>query len=122
MTTTPKITRCDWGKTELKNGQTYKDVKIWPGGARAWDWNETGTSHQPGIQPADVEELLENGAEYIVLTRGFHKRLHTKAETVHLIKQKGLDYDILETGEAVERINELIDQGEAVGALIHSTC
>ena len=29
-------------------------AKLYPGGARAWDWRETGTRHRPGIQPADI--------------------------------------------------------------------
>jgi hypothetical protein len=42
-------------------GQTYtfKDCKVWPDGAKEWDWDLTGTRHQPGTQPADIEELLE---------------------------------------------------------------
>ena len=32
-----------------------KDFKLYPGGGRKWDWTETGTQHQPGIQPADVK-------------------------------------------------------------------
>jgi hypothetical protein len=33
---------------------------------RGWhtigNWRETGTEHSPGIQPADVQELLDRGA------------------------------------------------------------
>jgi len=38
-----------------------KDFKLYPGGGREWDWRETNTEHVPGIQHADVQELLENG-------------------------------------------------------------
>jgi len=33
-----------------------KDFKLYPGGGREWDWDETRTWHTPGIQPADVKE------------------------------------------------------------------
>ena len=54
----PAITHLSWGKLEVADHGTFKDAKLWPGGARAWDWSETGTRHEPGIQPADVAELL----------------------------------------------------------------
>jgi hypothetical protein len=41
-----------------------KDFKLYPGGGREWDWTETNTGHVPGIQPADVEELLEHGLQF----------------------------------------------------------
>ena len=59
----PRVHELDWGRVVVE-GQPlpFKDVKLYPGGAREWDWNETGTHHLPGIQPADVKELLDHGA------------------------------------------------------------
>ena len=59
-----------------------RDFKLWPGGGRPWDWRETGTEHHPGIQPADVAELLENGAEIVVLSRGRELRLQTASSAL----------------------------------------
>lgn len=36
----------------------FKDGKVWPGGAKEWDWRLTGTRYRPIIQPADIEETL----------------------------------------------------------------
>jgi hypothetical protein len=58
-----------------------KDFKLYPGGGREWDWNETGTRHVPGIQPADVEELFAHGATVVVLSRGMDLRLHVDPAT-----------------------------------------
>jgi hypothetical protein len=57
----PRITQLSWGRLEVDGDQTFKDAKLFPGGAREWDWRETGTHHVPGIQPADLEELLAHG-------------------------------------------------------------
>ncbi len=62
----PRITHMSWGRLEV-GGKSFKDAKLYPGGAREWDWRETGTHHMPGIQPADLAELLEHGAEIVVL-------------------------------------------------------
>jgi hypothetical protein len=120
--TSPRITHISWGCLEIEGrDQPFKDAKLYPGGAREWDWNETGTSHSPGIQPADVEELLEHGAEAVVLARGMNERLQVKAETLQLLDEKGVEAHVLQTEKAVERYNELRSDRK-VGGLFHSTC
>lgn len=119
----PAITHLSWGQMGVEgHDRTFKDVKTWPGGARAWDWDETGTSHSPGIQPADVQELLDHGAEHVILTKGMNQRLETQPKTVSWLEQEGVEVEILQTEQAVERYNELVDAGDMVGGLFHSTC
>jgi hypothetical protein len=65
-----------------------KDFKLYPGGGRAWDWRETKTEHVPGIQPADVQELLDKGSKVVVLSRGMQLMLQTCPETLRLLKDK----------------------------------
>ena len=66
----PRILHLSWGHIEVDGHPPFKDAKVFPGGAREWDWRETGTRHVPGIQPADVQELIEHGAKAVVLTKG----------------------------------------------------
>lgn len=120
-TQSPIIAHISWGEVQI-DGDTFKDAKLWPGGARGWDWSETGTSHTPGIQPADVKELLKNGAETIILSEGQQGRLQVKEETIDFIKDAGAEVRIYSSKKAVEKYNELAQQGKPVGALIHSTC
>lgn len=122
MTASPTIDAISWGTTRVEDHGEFKDAKLWPGGARAWDWNETGTSHDPGIQPADVEELVDAGAETVVLSRGMNRRLQVMDRTLQTLESEGVTVHVLETKQAVERYNELAAGGEPVGALIHSTC
>lgn len=102
--------------------ETAKDFKLFPGGGREWDWDETGTRHQPGIQIADVEELLENGATSIVLSQGMNLKLHVQDATLSYLAEKGISVTVAETKEAVEMYNKLVQQGVMVGGLFHSTC
>ena len=117
----PRISRLSWGRLEVEGAGAFKDAKLYPGGARAWDWHETGTRHVPGIQVADVEELLERGAEVIVLARGVLERLQVCPETLDLLKHRGIPAHVLPTEEAVRLYNELAAK-RPVGALVHSTC
>jgi hypothetical protein len=110
-----------WGRIEIEGGRAFKDAKLWPGGGREWDWTETGTHHEPGVQPADVEELIEHGARLVVLSQGHHGRLGVTAETLEWLEERGVRAVALQTPEAAERYNEL-RQSEAVGGLFHSTC
>jgi hypothetical protein len=84
----PRITEARWGRLELDDGRSFKDAKLFPGGAREWNWRETGTRHVPGIQPADVEELLERGARVVVLSRGVWKRLRVCPETLQALERR----------------------------------
>jgi hypothetical protein len=112
----------EWGRVRVEGCERpYKDVKLFPGGAREWDWNETGTHHQPGIQPADVEELLENGAAVLVFGVGVYERLGVSRETFQLLKERRVAVEVHQTEKAVRVYNELSER-EAVGALVHSTC
>ena len=118
----PKVTHLSWGRLEVEGQDVpFKDAKLFPGGAREWDWRETGTNHEPGIQPADVEELLENGATTVVLSNGHHERLQITPDTLRMLEDSGVSTYVRQTGEAVDLYNEL-REAEKVGALIHSTC
>ncbi len=119
--TAPRIARIIWGQVEVKGHRPFKDAKLFPGGAREWDWHETGTHHVPGIQPADVEELLEHGARVVVLSKGMHERLRVCPETLKILREKRIDVHIMETKEAARRYNELRGKNQ-VGGLFHSTC
>lgn len=117
----PRIETQSWGQVRVVGGHVFKDAKLWPGGCREWDWTETGTHHSPGIQVADFEELLDHGAELLVLSRGVWKRLQVSQPALEYLEAHGVEHEILETEEAVKRYNELARM-RAVGALIHSTC
>lgn len=122
-TRSPLVTHLSWGRLEVegRNGR-LKDAKLFPGGVREWDWSETGTSHEPGIQPADVEELLDRGATVVVLSRGFHERLRVRRETLRELEERNVLVYVERTEEAVRIYNELSKKNEKVGALVHSTC
>ena len=55
-----------WGFVEIEGLGRFRDVKLWPGGGRAWDWRETGTDHRPGVLSSDVEELLNHEPDLVI--------------------------------------------------------
>ena len=118
----PRITEVSWGRLEAEGkDEPYKDAKLFPGGSREWNWRETQTSHRPGIQIADVQELLDNGARVVVLSRGMAECLHVPSETLNYLKERQIPAYVLPTQHAVALYNKLA-QTEAVGGLFHTTC
>ena len=121
MIAAPKITSFSWGRLQIDDGSAYRDVKLYPGGSREWNWHETGTSHRPGIQIGDVQELLDHGATIVILSRGMNGRLQVRTETLEKLKERGIKTHVLLTEEAVRLYNE-IRKSQPVGGLFHSTC
>ncbi len=118
----PRVHDDGWGFVEVEGLRRMRDAKLWPGGGRAWDWNETGTHHRPGIQPADVMELLDHAPELVILSRGRELRLETSPDTLALLASRHTEVIQAETGEAIARYNKLVADRSAVAALLHTTC
>lgn len=117
----PKIVSLSWGRMEVEGLGVGKDFKLYPGGGREWDWHETGTRHSPGIQPADVDELLAHGATVVVLGRGMLRRLQVQPATLAMLEQRSVATHVAGTREAVRIYQELTANAQVAG-LFHSTC
>ena len=101
----PQITFFKWGKLNIAGyDASFRDAKLYPGGAREWDWKETGTRHDPGIQPADVDELLEHGARVVVLSKGVQLRLKTQPVTLDLFGRKRRRRSCFTNGRSYQEI------------------
>ncbi|XP_056621992.1 mth938 domain-containing protein [Triplophysa dalaica] len=119
----PEIASLSWGHMEVKGcSASYKDCKVWPGGSRAWDWRETGTCHYPGVQPADLDEILREGVQTLVIGRGMNEALQVPPSTLEYVKEQGVDVRVFQTEQAVKEYNALVGRGAKVGGVFHSTC
>ena len=118
----PRIKHVSWGQLEVEGrAEPYKDAKLFPGGSREWNWRETGTNHVPGIQPTDVQELLDHGAKIVVLSRGMKECLEVPHETLAFLKERQIRAHVLPTSDAAKLYNQLAEK-EPVGGLFHTTC
>ena len=118
----PQVKRLSWGRMTIEGLGIGKDFKLWPGGGRPWDWTENKTSHNTGIQPGDVAELLEHGCTTVVLSQGMFQRLAISDKTLALLQAKNIDIHVAKTKQAVKFYNKLAAAGIAVGGLFHTTC
>jgi hypothetical protein len=118
----PRVRRHEWGSIEVEGVGELRDAKVWPGGGRAWDWTETGTQHRPGIQPADLLELLEHAPDVVVLSRGRQLRLETSPGALSLLEARDIALIRDETSVAIEAYNRLAGNHWRVAGLFHTTC
>jgi len=51
----------------------------------------------PGIQPADVRELIEHEAKAVVLSIGIWQRLKVCPETLELLAENDIQVEVLQT-------------------------
>nr|XP_059869736.1 mth938 domain-containing protein-like [Delphinus delphis] len=99
-----------------------KDCKAWPGGSQAWDWRETRTERSPGVQPADVQEVVEKGVLTLVIGQGMSDGSKVPSSAVEYLRKQGIDVRVLQTEQALKEDNALVTQGIRVGGVFHSTC
>lgn len=142
----PEIIADDWGRITLRlNGSVklFKDVIILPSDDRqvAEEWNWRGglepMRHHPGIRINDVKQLILSKTpkpDVIILTQGRgHGGLRENAGPGILevasgvreyIESQGVsEVYILKTAAAIEKYNEIRNQGtKRIAALIHTTC
>ena len=118
----PLILTLGWGKMEVELLGRGKDFKLWPGGGRAWDWGESGTSHSRGIQVDDVKELVEHGAKVVVLTRGMLLRLKVPERAIAYLENRNIEVVVASTKAGMKIYNEYVEKNVPVAGLFHSTC
>jgi hypothetical protein len=118
----PQIMHVSWGRLHIEGkAKPYKDAKLFPGGSREWNWRETNTEHVPGIQPSDIQELLDHGAKVVVLSQGMAECLQVPGETLDFLKERQIEAHVLPTPKAAEVYNQLA-KSAPVGGLFHTTC
>lgn len=110
-----------WGQIVVSADRTFKDVRLFPGGAEEWDWGKTGTRHDPGIQIADVEDLLATNPDIVILSRGVDLVLRVPQQTIDFVRGHVREVLVLQSEEAIGEYNKRI-RNERVVALVHSTC
>jgi len=110
-----------WGEIVDAQGRRFKDARLFPDGVEEWDWRKTGTRHDPGIQIADVADLLATKPQTVILTRGVDLVLQVPQATIDYVREHGPEVVVLQSEQAVAEYNRRIAT-ERVVALVHSTC
>jgi hypothetical protein len=74
------------------------------------------------IKKREIDSLVEGNPEIIILGMGTSGRVRLASDAELVLGRLGVKWMTLPSLEASERLNELLDNGKRVAALIHVTC
>jgi hypothetical protein len=112
----PRIEKYSFGRIVVDGEEQTRDLIVLPGRVVTDWWRADG--HKLAL--ADLEEVLEELPERLLVGTGAQDRLRPEPGTVRQLQDRGIEVEVMPTGEAVHRYGEL-DPGRTAAAL-HLTC
>ncbi len=100
-------------------GQVYKDdLKICRGKV-IYPWRRK-SGHNVRVE--DVKDILASDPEIIVLGQGQPGLMQCSQELREYLQQEGIELIVVPTSEAIDKFNDLYEQGRNICAGFHLTC
>jgi hypothetical protein len=118
----PRVDSFEFGSIVIDDRRYGHDVLIFPDGTikrRKGGFWKFG-SHI--IKKVEIDELLQTNPEIVVLGTGTDARVRLASAAELALKGQGIDCVVLPSLAASERLNDLLNSGKRVAALIHVTC
>jgi hypothetical protein len=105
-----------FGRVTIDGREHTRDVIVLPGRVIANWWRADG--HSLAIE--DLADVLDELPRHLVIGCGAEGRLKPDPSAVDALERRGVEVEVLRTGEAVRRYREL--DGRAAAAALHLTC
>jgi hypothetical protein len=112
----PRIEEYGFGHVTVDGRVETKDVIVLPERVvRGW-WRRDGH----GFVLDDLDEVLDELPERLLVGTGAYGQMHPDSGTLATLRARGIQVEVLPTGEAVARYGQLDPQKTA--AALHLTC
>ena len=105
-----------FGRVVVDGEEHTRDVIVLPGRVVAGWWREEGHS----LVLEDLRDVLPDLPERLVVGVGADSQMHPDPGTVAVLRERGIEVEVLPTPEAIRRYAEL-DPARSAAAL-HLTC
>jgi hypothetical protein len=105
-----------FGRLVVDGEEQTADVIVLPGRVLTNWWRREGHS----LALEDLAEVEEELPEKLILGTGAHGRLEPPRAVIEELERRGIDVEVLHTGDAVRRYGELDEHRTA--AALHLTC
>jgi hypothetical protein len=105
-----------FGRIVVDGEEHDRDLIVLPGRVFANWWRRDGHS----LALEDLREVHDELPEKLILGTGAHGRLRPPAAVLEELARRGIDVEVLHTGDAVRRYGELDERRTA--AALHLTC
>jgi hypothetical protein len=111
-----RIEKYSFGHIVIDGEEHTKDVIILPDRVVSNWWRRDGHS----LVMEDLEGVLPDLRKHLVIGSGAYGRMNPDPRTIELLEARGIEVEILTTGDAARRYGEL-DRASTAAAL-HLTC
>jgi hypothetical protein len=112
----PRIEGYGFGQVTVDGREETRDVIVLPERVvRGW-WRKEGH----GLVLEDLDEVLDELPEHLVVGTGAYAQMRPDPGTLETLRARGIQVEVLPTGEAVARYGELDPRRTA--AALHLTC
>jgi hypothetical protein len=105
-----------FGRIVVDGEEHQRDVIVLPGRVIANWWRRDGHS----LALEDLRDFEDELPEKLILGTGAHGQLRPPAAVLEELERRGIDVEVLRTGDAVRRYGELDERRTA--AALHLTC
>jgi hypothetical protein len=112
----PRLEDYSFGRVVADGEEQTCDLIVLPGRVVPNWWRKDG--HSLAID--DLRDVLDELPPRLVLGCGAHGRLRPDPAVIEELRRRGVEVEVLETGDAVRRYNELDERRTA--AALHLTC
>jgi hypothetical protein len=111
-----RLENYSFGRLTVDGEEHTKDVIVLPGRVVPNWWRKDGHS----LVMEDLEDVLEELPGRLIVGRGAHGRLRPHPTVIEELRKRGVDVEVLDTADAVERYRESDEARTAVA--LHLTC
>ena len=111
-----RLENYSFGRLTVDGEEHTKDVIVLPSRVVPNWWRKDGHS----LVMEDLEDVLDELPGRLIVGRGAHGRLRPHPTVIEELRKRGVDVEVLDTAEAVERYGES-DEARTAAAL-HLTC
>jgi hypothetical protein len=112
----PRIGSYSFGRLIVDGREEAKDVILLPERVvRSW-WRREGH----GLVLEDLDDVLDELPERLLIGTGAYGQMQPDPATVETLRARGIEVEVLTTGEAVARYDQLDPRRTA--AALHLTC
>lgn len=117
-----KINSFDFGSIVIDGKQYGYDVVVLPDGSVKEREASKAMFGGHSIRKNEIEELAKTKPQTVIVGTGTSGMAAVSEDAQAYAQEAKLNLVVLPSSEAIEKLNELMDEGRNVAALIHITC
>ncbi len=117
-----KVNSFEFGSIVIDGKEYAYDVLVLPDGTVKEREASKEKFGDHAIKKGEIEKLAETKPETVIVGTGTSAMAAVSEEAQAYAREAKLDLAVLASSEAIEKLNQLIDEGRPAAALIHITC